>query len=83
MPPLSESGVIAAHPTEEPTTDPAGHVVGSVSVLPGLGDCVTPLKIWLKVGTRKPVLYEPRNIIHEIGRNLAVNFGLKVDPKPV
>ena len=54
LPPLSESGKIGAQPGPEFTT-PVGHVVGSTRVLPGLGDIVVPLKIWLNVGTRKPV----------------------------
>ena len=52
-------------------------------MLPGLGEMVMPLKIWLNDGTRKPVLYDPRNRIWSTGVNLTETFGLKVDPKPV
>ena len=47
-------------------TTQGGQVVGCVNVFPGLTAWVTPLEIWLAVGTRKPVLYELRNISHSI-----------------
>ncbi len=83
LPPLAESGVIGAQPGCGPVVFPVGQSVGSTSVLPGLGDMVTPLKIWLNDGTRKPVLYDPRNSTQSNGVNLTDTFGLKVEPKPV
>src|SRR5690606_8137222 len=83
LPPVAVSGVIAAQPEIVESTRPAVQVVGSKRELPGLGEIVTPLKSWLKVGTRKPVLYEPRNISQSNGMNLAVIFGFVVVPMPV
>ncbi len=74
--------MIGAQPGVGPTT-PDGQVVGSTRVLPGLGEIVVPLNIWLKFGTRKPVPYEPRNMIGSHGRKRKETFGLVVLPKPV
>ena len=35
---------------------PPGHLTGSARSLPDEGEVVMPLKIWLKLGTRKLVL---------------------------
>ncbi len=42
-----------------------------------------PLKIWLNDGTRKLVLYDPRNMIASIGWKRNETFGFVVVPKPV
>ena len=50
---------------------------------PVKGDSVTPLNSWLKVGTRKPLLYAPRNSSDSNGWYLNETFGLLVPPKPL
>jgi hypothetical protein len=42
-----------------------------------------PKNSWLKVGTRKPVLYEPRSTRLADRRKRSDTFGLVVLPKPV
>ena len=56
FPPDRVSGKIASQPGIAGLTVPCGQRVGSTRLLPGFGEMVVPLKIWLKVGTRKPVL---------------------------
>src|SRR5512141_2854197 len=66
FPPDSVLGLMASQPGVALTTF-AGHFAGSTIVAPEVGDSVIPLNNWLNVGTRKPVLYEPRTSTCSMG----------------
>src|SRR5690349_543403 len=84
VPPVIVSGVMFAHAGSVVLTTRLGHVNGSTMLAPvAEGEMVGPLKIWLKVGTRKLVLYEPRSSTASNGRYLNDTLGFLVVPKPV
>src|SRR5687767_11669201 len=84
LPPVIVSGVMLKHGGLVTLTIRLGQVNGSTMFAPvAETETVAPLKIWLKVGTRKLVLYEPRNNSWSNGRYLTETFGFLVVPKPV
>ncbi len=83
LPPVRIVGVMDSQPGTAAFTTREGQVTGSARSLAEYGDSVMPKNNWLKVGTRKPVLYEPRTNTLSFGTKRNVTFGLVVLPKPV